>query len=796
MTEQTSFGTPTRSVVQDANEGVVYPKGIEETERNQNLKSTREGGGSLDPAIQNASNNLGMALAEFAQETVNDVKTKAVVAAMGRQGRDRAINTIDADNKRAPWVAAFAGEDARYRTAQQMAVKNTVREEELRGMTHMSERAGDSPEMYQQSLEDNLSTMLENYEDDPETRGLVMQSWAESTMRLTEKHYKEHYAYTQTEMYDAKVQENRQMFDLWSERASSSTPGNQQDEQALNQMADVLFSTQSNPLNPDGSLRDDLGHEMTEQGLRNAKTTALNENIAAGNTRLLRLAQSKGFVASLNAKEKIDYDQAVAKHDNKENMRTGETVDNYHMYMEDLEHANAASSEPDTIEELKLKADVAYDEAFNSIEAVRANGSGTDRAEANATGRLEQLRRMRGSSSTQLSKADKAARKQAAAMNSARARNTEDQNLADAEVITLGLSNKELRVGYDRHVIDMMKDSQPKLKDTEITSGQAANYLMTNPDFMQKTVAHFSVHDQVPQTLHVVAENTIAALAVKDSLLYDKETGAHTEVGKSAIASLKVLQDNPKVWNAVTSEDERIKARAILRTLDASSGNASLEQIQKNLDDLESKPVPIIRDGKGKPLSPRKFLARRLKSIGHNSEVAVNSYIEGFENELKLTGSSEAAWDAVERETQGDTTYFRGFNETVLIKGTKDLDAQLTEMTGESVSLQKWLVGASNQKVPALQAHLLRMVGTVVKTDRRGRKSNKAPTLGDIEGLSIKVDPMGNGIIMSSPRGVQPVLVSMEEMGAIWSATAQQAKIDQAAKNVERDKTLSRLKTL
>lgn len=294
------FGTPQRSAVTDANEGVVNPPAKRTVARTAVATKTKQLSVG-DQAISTMTNNLGTALSGMLKEERNNIREEEMISAERRQGLDTAINSVDKVKKRTGWERAIFGENVEYRAAQQRAVENKVQATYLEQLAGVSGYAGDTPDQYYDRLREQNDGILSQYDDDPDTKARVAAALSTSTKKLSNAHYKEHYAYNQQQQQETTRTRLMQTLDGFNlERLNNIEPDEQADH--LEDIRKFFDDTGK----PDG---------MTPVAFRALKLEVLREHMTKGNVGAMKAAQAVGFDQGLSAGEQAQWDRALDAYD-------------------------------------------------------------------------------------------------------------------------------------------------------------------------------------------------------------------------------------------------------------------------------------------------------------------------------------------------------------------------------------------------------------------------------------------------------------------------------------------------
>lgn len=295
------FGQPRRSATQDANEGVINPPAHKTTARQVAVNPNRRQTSSLDDIKSSVGSRIAGALVKRSQDSRSNYHEKQANDAAIRQGQSKAINDVDADSKRTGWTAAIFGQNVAYRTAQQRAATNSVREQYVEQTARMDEFAGETPDEYSARLQQGLDKVLEPHAGDKETRDLITKNWLDVSSKLSENQYKAHYAYNQQQQRETYEKQTQLKFDTWTvdKTHTSSVSGA---EEQLGSVFDFF----------DGSDRPD---GMADQAWRESVNNQLEVALRNGNIGAYHMAEVSGWTKKLSPQEKLKMDQALSVYD-------------------------------------------------------------------------------------------------------------------------------------------------------------------------------------------------------------------------------------------------------------------------------------------------------------------------------------------------------------------------------------------------------------------------------------------------------------------------------------------------
>ena len=841
------FGLPRRSVIEDANNGVVNPPAKRASVRQ--VAGTQDGGREIPvgpdldklQTINNLTNALQNKIKNKQSNIIEQRRTDAAI----RQGHNVAINELDKLNERTGWQEFVFGQDVSYRAAQQRAVENNVNREYIKQATMMDQFAGDSPEEYAARLKADLDVRLKPFQDDPETKQLISNAWQVHSMKLAAKHYEVNYAYTQEQNRITEGNRIQLAFDTWTVDEGSVYSEEQRD--SINQQQALFFEGRFKPDN------------MSQMAWNSVVNEQLMTSLRQGNIGAYKAAEKNGWLSKLNVAEQTSMDRALSAYDTDFSQSVALAYENAELaalQVKDLDEAagvyvdlqanieNLAkrSSGTERAELALTRGNIQAEQGFDSVDDAIAkmekervalklkmekeeDSQFTDRIDLiYETARNEALERdtVEGAFAAYdklheslNGMAEFSSGRDPVETHLMKAHNKEELRRRELEAIAEKARQAALKAQKEQTDFDALKEAH-RITDPIKRSGRFSQLQPTKKDSqlaldmtIMEDVSRLSVSEEPLdeiQTVQVLMSNPQIAKKIATRLnnshidsplvkglfdtfingisgLQDEETGQINDTGKAALASLAQFAANEGSFINTIGVDNFDKYEILTRGITVGS---TFEQINKQLESYDA-----YKGNKGEyainwKLGKQESKRDRIQSL-------VKDYGGGIP-EGPVLGQYLEDYNRALVMYQGDISsandYLRKTVQNTAITynnqsiiGGKELD------TTTNYSFQDLMNGAQTSAGEAsMLTPYLATLGVRVREDNKGRPDGKPlKSIDQVKDLHIYTQPNIGGFFIDSPDALAPVYISDTVMKRWATELDQRKRIEDLRKEREQE---------
>lgn len=742
------FGSPQRSATSDANAGVIAPPTKKVVAR-QSQTERQSVGNNQAEQIRQAGSQLGAVIAQRAEKlNAQTVERKALEAA-ARQGQDTAINNVDKMNKRTGWAEKVFGQTVEYRTAQQMAVKNSVRQQYLEAATTLDNHAAMTPDEFSETVLGNVNTSLAEKFEDKETKNLALGEWRNYAEKLSAKHYENHYAYAQQQAGEQFVQDTLELADQWTIEAGQAFLPEEKAE--VLKSTEAFFKGETKP------------PSMSAGAWRNRTLEAIDVSLREGNIGLLNGAKAHGFTDNLSQEEQRALDTAISAYDTKQSHSIGK----------ELAVAGTNLTSVETVAELEA----GIQELDAQLDGIEVRTSGTERAEKDIAQARERAAKLREAGL-------KAFAKNSVKANQKRQLERYTMELMTGDVVygasgiseaqadeNWAASDKDVREAVTNSLMDIVGATaglgeRPSIED-------AARLIAENPGTVGKAVAKAWGNTDYESDL---VKNLGNAVAYGWKNMVQEEDLQPTEELHQLISATEQFSDDPKFRKTLGTE--AYNRYLILKN--GVSAKKTSDMIEREIENFESNSGKFeqwgganiqrltIGDNKETSRDAIKRVAREL--MGGNvdiSESQTSEYMEQVRVGLQIHGNDWGrAKNYLKSYIDGDTV--RVFGKPV--QGASQLNTLTSKPFGQvmegldQTGLGAWVVTSLLGRTEALH----------------GADGEPVTELSRVPGIQFIPEPGEDYFWVESPESLQRVRVSgdfmreAEEMINFYAVTKQE----------------------
>lgn len=656
------FGTTTRTAAQDANEGVVNPPAKEHAARSSVSTKTKQPD-ALSVGLEKVGETLGSAIQGYVDTETLNLREQQMLEGATLQGNDLAINQLAEDKKRNGIGAAFFGQNAHMRGAQQRAVSNNINKAYLDLSYTMATHADKSPEEFQGVLSERLNIMLEPFAGDKETKQMITKNWIDSAEKLAAAHYKENYGYVQAE----NEKENRQAlrgdidtlkFDFTQLERDANGIVMNKEYTKFQQRAENMF---------DPNLR---AENQSLENWRKVMGEEINHALKNNDVTAYHLAQIYGFEDNLSPKEAVARNAAVGVYDTKQN-QVGET-----MYQQTLHAIN----DPTKVNS-KETADAHIAAYKHQIEQLEQQQSGSEAGKKNIeTLKNRFLQVQRAANEAALKQEEKDLQVQAIKDGINKIWSKDDTGVTDLA----NIDDKALK----EEVLDTMivEEVNATLPDDEQfrTASEAWQHVLSNPE-LTKTVAERVQQSGIQSpAFKKAAKGFINSAWNMDEQAIGTDAGKFLPETKQHIKALTLMENTPGFTKMLGADDnikyEMLK-QAIEHDIPVEMSQRETAALLENKADRE-KYKQQVHDAEGKVINSRNHVARILdiNGVDNPGAQALSESVLDFVDGLAIyKGDISAANAYVKRNHLNNTINYDG----VRMEHKEELDALATTMVKE-----------------------------------------------------------------------------------------------------------------
>ena len=728
------YGMVARNATKDANAGIVDPPAKQHIVRESSSKQKRVT--SLDEGVASFGEMLGSALEARATEEATAINARRIASASARQGVNEAINRIDDNKKRTGWEKAIFGQNVEYRAAQQQGVQNAVNTSYLKSASELSKYAGESSEVYEGRLADDLQKTLEPFKGDNETKSMVIDAWSKNARKLAGKHREAHYAFNQQQQRDTFSKGVNVLFDTWvvdTENIISRGEG-----EDLVKAQEDFFKGKSRP---DG---------MDNLAWKTVVNEQLSKSLRAGNIGAFNAAKNAGWLDNLNAVEQESMDSAIRVYDTKFKRDVS------------LTYADAELN----AEEAKTKEDAVaiYTELKESIEGMGLRSSGTEASElAIARGKVNAQKAINAIGAKAAKASDKAElkAKELAGVKNALRGNAVTKGAGLAQIAPKKAMLEEAADAIVTDEVAMLTGVE------EVTAGEAVEVLAGNVEVsaaLAKTIKDYDTPPPIVTNFVTSVMNGLDTMVGEDGLI--------SEEGLVAMSSVAQFATNGEQFKDIVGAEGVFKFQMLQRGI---AGRQTVERTQTELDkyyenrgnaNLQGVEWGLDRDTHETKRDRVQSLVAKMNGGIKPTGASLTHFMEEFTKGLTIYGNDmRSAENYLRTSVTAANTLYKG----IRINGGKKLNEVTDYNFKELMDGAQRTIGDSH----SLLTPFLSTLGYNLENEKGEVLSN----LSQINNLSIyTVDGIG-GFYMDS-NGIQRVHVSEEDMQSMAASIEQEERME------------------
>ena len=724
---------PLRSAVKDANAGIVNDTVAKQHARTESIKQRKAS--ELETGVESFSTSFGKIVEQYADEHVADVKLQKELKGRMDQGSDLAINAISEDKKRHGWQEALFGQDIEYRAAQQQQAKNIIRDKYNETLYSISQHAGETPEEYQKRLSGTLTEIIEPFEGDKETQGLLANAWMDHAEKLSNVHFKEHYGYNLQQQRLAMDDHHEKTLETLSIEASKSTDPEQTKE--LYQKAQDLFNFTNKPAG------------ASDAAARESLLGVINKGLIDGNVGGFNAATDFGFLDNLSLAEQKTHNFAQRQY------QTG--------FDQDI-GSNLARIELNALDATSPEAvDAVIDQAEQEIRQIGATRAlPTERSEEIINKALLKLEKIRRAG---IPKAIATSLKEEQLNVAKTGLLNEDAGIRAGTVATVH-SNKILGQAHDSNILDKIREASNATDD--IPDDQLYISMVKQGDAFKLKPAADYYKSRQPKPDQFI-QNTKSLIHALSTGSFEGKDGRYNEDGLNAISMINQF-DGVKLQNDL---GESYNTLELIR-LGIQSGDTT-QNIMKSIEDYKNfdgqvKGIWGGAETRQDHIKYRISLAKTPQGgtlIPNPTPAMLTQATSNYKKWMKIYDNDETAANArLSNWLAGNTSTVRGQVITGKNWGIKfgyPLDTLLNAMD----RTQRYT--ATGSPVSYMSTQLAPLVG---------KQGEPVPSTEYMKHLRFETSPDGESILMSTANGLQVEHITKDELQIEANYLNQQKKMD------------------
>lgn len=298
------FGTQVRQDTLGDVQPQIDPPALRVTPRDTVVQKQAKSTG-VEEGFESLGKGLGATFANIMEERNAKIAEQKKQETIARQGLNVSVNNEDEKLRRTGWAETLFGQNPQYALAQQMAVEQRIKQDAMQLLANIDDYKETHPTQFREVvLREKLDRILAGYDNDPEMRGKLSETWFKRVGTLVDNHYKSWFANAQQQTFERAKADVLVSADEWSQQMDLLSSTNDQDKIGKVVQDAVKFMD---------TRGEELG--MSPAAWRRAKLEAAQVSLTEGNKNLYDLMDRTGELEQLAPQERRAINTALNNYD-------------------------------------------------------------------------------------------------------------------------------------------------------------------------------------------------------------------------------------------------------------------------------------------------------------------------------------------------------------------------------------------------------------------------------------------------------------------------------------------------